>query len=349
MPNRITIFEIAKRAGVSRSTVSRVINNDANVNSNTRERVQTVMQKFNYQPNAAARSLAAGRTRILGLVIPMGVGALFSDSYFPLLIQGIYAACNQHDYSTMLWLTEPEHEQRTIRQILHSGLIDGVIVASATIKDPLIEALASSDIPFVLVGRYPGKGQLSYVDVDNRKSARDAVLYLIHLGYTKIATIAGPQNHFAGVDRLDGYKDALRSRGIVIDPKLIVEADFGEDGGYEAMQKLLPRTPQAIFCASDAIALGALRALREAGKRVPEDIALVGYDDLPLAARTEPALTTVSQPIGRAGVIAAEMLMNLVRHPDSPPRHVILPTELAIRKSSGEGLKAATAMNMNRN
>src|SRR5581483_6941407 len=340
MSNRLTIIEIAQHAGVSRSTVSRVINDDPNVNSITRERVRTVMQKLNYQPNAAARGLAAGRTRILGLVIPMGVGTLFTDPYFPLLIQGIYAACSECEYSTMLWLAEPEYERRTIRQILQSGVIDGVIVASAMVQDPLIEALIKSDLPFVLVGRYPNSSRVNYVDVDNRPSARDAVLYLSQLGYKRIATIAGLQNHVAGVDRLNGYKDALRARGVPLDPHLIVHADFTEGGGYSATLQLLPHSPRAAFCASDAMALGALRALREVGKRVPKDIAVVGFDDLPVAARTEPPLTTVRQPIDRAGSVAAEMLIDLIHKPAAAPRRVILPTELAIRKSCGAELPA---------
>lgn len=344
MSSRLTIMEIAKQAGVSRSTVSRVINDDPKVNSDTRERVRSLMQTLNYHPNIAARGLAAGRTRILGLVIPMGVGALFSDPYFPLLIQGICAACSHHDYSTMLWLAEPEYERRIIRQILQSSMIDGVIVAAPMLQDPLIEALTQSEMPFILIGRYPGNGLVSYVDVDNRKSARDAVMYFLRLGYQRIATIAGPQNHVAGIDRLDGYKDALRARGILPDPKLIAEADFSQDGGYSAMQQLLPHAPQAVFCASDAMALGALRALREAGKRVPEDIAVIGYDDLPFAARADPPLTTVRQPIDRAGLIAAETLMDFIQEPDTAPRRVILPTELAIRKSCGADLPAEMRM-----
>lgn len=346
MSSRLTIMEIAKHAGVSRSTVSRVINDDPKVNSDTRERVRSVMTTLNFHPNTAARGLAAGRTRILGLVIPMGVGALFSDPYFPLLIQGICAACSHHDYSIMLWLAEPEYERRIIHQILQSSMIDGVIVAAAMLQDPLIEALTQSEMPFILVGRYPSNAQVSYVDVDNRKSARDAVLHFLRLGYHRIATIAGPQNHVAGIDRLDGYKDALRVRGILPDPKLIVEADFTEDGGYSAMQQLLPYTPHAVFCASDAMAMGALRALREAGKRVPEDIAVIGYDDLPFAARADPPLTTVRQPIDRAGLVAAETLMDFILEPDSSPRRVILPTELAIRKSCGAELAPEMRMHV---
>lgn len=341
MSNKLTIVEIAKHAGVSRSTVSRVINDDPNVNDSTRAQVHAVIKKMGYHPNAAARGLAAGKTRVLGLVIPMGVAALFSDPYFPLLIQGISAACNQHNYSTMLWLAEPEFERRMIQQIVSSGLIDGVIVASALVDDPMIDALTARSIPFVLVGRHPTRDGITYVDVDNRNSSRDAVLHLLRLGYRRIATITGPLNMIAGVDRLEGYREALKARGTVPDPTWMVEGDFSEGGGYAGMKRLLPAHPDAVFVASDAMALGALRALREVGQRVPDDVAIVGYDDMPFAARTEPPLTTVRQPIHRAGFVAAETLMDLIVEGSAGPRRVILPTELVIRESCGALLEPA--------
>lgn len=347
--DRLTIIEIAKQSGVSRSTVSRVINDDPNVNAMTRQRVRSVMQKLNFQPNAAARGLAAGRTRILGLVIPMAVGALFSDPYFPQLIQGIAAASNQYDYSTMLWLAEPEYERKTIQQIVSASMIDGVIVASALTDDALIEAVRLRHIPFVLIGRHPVHNDITYVDVDNRNSSRDAVLHLLRLGYKRVATITGPLNMIGGMDRLAGYKDALKARGLASDPQLIVVGDFTEQSGYNAMQELLPQTPDAVFVASDTMALGAIRALREAGKRVPNDVALVGYDDMPFAARAEPPLTTVRQPIHRAGFVAAETLMELIREHDGAPRRVILPTELVIRESCGARMLSEKRLAMTSN
>ncbi len=332
---KLNLEEIARRSGVSRSTVSRVINNDPNVKTETRERVQDIIHQLNFQPNVAARSLASGRTRVLGLVIPRGVTALFTDPYFPILIQGIASACNVHDHSVMLWLAEPEYERRTIHQVMHGGLIDGVIVSSMLMDDPLVQALADNQKPFVLVGRHPTNASLSYVDVDNIKGAHSAVAHLLRLGRRRIAAITGPQNAIVGADRRTGYLDALRERGLAPDPRLTVEGDFTETSGYLGMQRLLAHDPDAVFAASDMMAQGALRALREAGRRVPEDVAVVGFDDMPFAATTEPPLTTVRQPIGRLGATAVEILIDLITQPAAGPRRVLLSTELVIRKSCG--------------
>ena len=335
-----TLEEIAKAAKVSRSTVSRVVNNDPNVSDETRRHVQAVVQRLNYHPNMAARSLVSGRTRILGLVIPMGVGALFSDPYFPILIQGVSSACNALDYSVMLWLAEPEYERRMISQLSRSALMDGVIVASMLTADPMVTALKARGLPFVLVGRHPSDQQVSYVDVDNVVSAREAVAYLQRLGHRRIAAITGPQNMIAGADRLEGYVGALRAKGLMPQANLIAEGDFTEDGGHHAMQRLLPSKPDAVFASSDTMAVGALRAIHEAGLRVPADIALVGFDDMPFAARTDPPLTTVRQPIRQAGSTVAEALVDLITHPDSQPRRIVLPTELVIRASSGPAVNS---------
>ena len=329
-----TLEEIAKLARVSRSTVSRVINDDPHVDARTRQRVLAMVQRLNYHPNVAARGLAAGRTRILGLVIPMGVSALFTDPYFPLLIQGVSAACNAHDHSVMLWIAEAEYERRMIRQILHNGLVDGVIVASNLLNDPLVDALSASRIPFVMIGRHPEKENLNHVDVDNRRSAREMVEYLLRHGCRRIGTITGPKNMIAGMDRLEGYLDALRGNGIAVEPALIAEGDFSEASGQAAMQRLIPGEPDAVFVASDSMAVGALRALRNANLRVPQDVALAGFDGMPFAEHTDPPLTTVRQPVHHTGFVAAETLIDLVANPGSPPRRIILPTELVIRGST---------------
>jgi LacI family transcriptional regulator len=331
----LTLEQIATIAGVSRATVSRVINSDPNVSEKTRARVMGVIDQLNFQPNRAARSLAGGRAGVIGLVIPVGVGTIFAEPFFSLLIQGVTSESNSRDVSTMLWLAEPDYERRMITKILYNGLVDGLIISSTTSDDPLIEAVCRGHMPFVVVGRYPCREELTYIDSDNLTGAYQAVEHLLGLGRQRIATITGPQNTAVGQDRYLGYVQALRQHGQTLLPELVVESDFTDGGGYDAMQRLLPHHPDAVFIASDWMALGALRALRAAGLRVPEDIALVGFDNIPLASQTTPPLTTIRQQILQMGALASQMLLDLLDNPGSPPVQKILPTELVVRESSG--------------
>lgn len=330
----ITLEEIAKLSDVSRSTVSRVINGDPNVKEETRQRVLKVIERINFQPNLAARSLAAGRTNVIGLVIPAGIAEIFSDPWFPQVVNGISTACNIKGYSVMLWLAEPEYERQMITKILHSGLLDGVVVSSIDINDPIVQALYDSKMPFILIGRHPSL-QIQYIDVDNEAGGYKATKHLIDIGHKKIATIAGPQNLIAGLDRFHGYRRALEESNRFFDPQLVVEGDFSEGSGYEACKMLLPHKPDAIFVANDTMALGALRAMREVGIKVPEDIAIVGFDDIPNAISSPVPLTTVRQPTQEMGVAAVNSLIKKITQPASDFENLIFPTELIVRKSCG--------------
>lgn len=331
----MTIKEIAALAQVSRSTVSRVLNNDPDVSENTRVRVKQVIEKINYHPNIAARRLAGGHTGVIGLLMPMGVSTLFSDPYFSLIVQGVASASNSVDHTVVLWLAEPEFERRTIGQFLHNHIIDGAIIASNLIDDPLLKALTDSDLPFILIGRHPASAEVSYVDVDNQNAAFEMVSYLARTGFSQIATITGKLDMIAGFDRLAGYKQAMRHYNLPIQQKMIIEGDFSEQGGYNAMMKLLPAQPEAVFVASDTMAMGAIRAAHECGRRVPEDISIAGYDDMPFAASSNPPLTTIRQPVQQCGAIAAQTLIDMIDRPSATHHHIILPTELVIRSSCG--------------
>ncbi len=337
----MNVKQIAKLSGVSAPTVSRVLNNHPDVREATRQRVLAVMQQTNYQPNAAARSLAAGQTNVLGLVVWREPDTIFNEAYFSRLLLGISSACNARDRAVMLWLVEPKHEQRMIQKITAGGLVDGVIISTMRLADPLTAALQASRIPFIQIGRHAAGVQASYVDVENLNGAREAVMHLLRLGRRRIATITGPLNMISSLDRRDGYLAALTERKAPINSALMIEGDGSETGGYLAMQLLLPHQPDAVFVANDQMALGALRVLTEAGRRMPEDVALIGFDDLPFALQTTPPLTTVRQPIMQAGALAAEMLMELIDNPASPPKRVVLPAELVIRHSCGFRLQTA--------
>jgi LacI family transcriptional regulator len=330
----LTLEDIARISKVSRSTVSRVINGDEKVREETRCRVMDVIQQNNFHPNMAARHLAAGRTNAIGLVIPAGVGEIFNDPYFSQLIQGVSGACNVKEYSVMLWLAEPEYERRMIRQIVSNGTVDGVVVSSTLMDDPIVISLHNSNIPFILIGHHPSI-EVNSVDIDNVQAAKQATQHLIDCGHSRLATINGPQNQMAGHDRSYGFRLALQEKGLVFDAMLSADGDFTEAGGYTAMQKLLPASPDAVFAANDMMAAGALRAIREAGLRAPEDIALVGFDDIPMAAQLDPPLTTIRQPIKRMGSLAVETLIEAIHQPEIRPRRIVLQPELIIRASCG--------------
>jgi LacI family transcriptional regulator len=332
----LTLEDIAKKAGVSRSTVSRVINNQPSVRDEVRQRVLSIIQETGYQPHLAARSLASQRSGIIGLVIPRSVHTLFTDPYFPRLTQGIAQACNRADYTLALFLVhDKEEEEKLYPRITRQGLLDGVILQVGLMGDRLISEVAQSEMPFIVAGRPVNAESASFVDVDNVSGAYNAVSHLIGLGYRRIGTVTGAMNTTTGVDRLQGYRQALERRGIPIVEKLIVEGDYSESSAYYATRRILPQNPDALFVASDAMALGALRAIRDLGLDVPQDIALVSFDDLPPATSAEPPLTTVRQPIRRLGIKLVETLLDIIDEGCKLPQRIIFDTELIIRESCG--------------
>ena len=332
----LTLEDIARLAGVSRSTVSRVINNHPSVRGSVRTRVLEVIQNTGFHPNLAARALVSKRSWMLGLVVPRSVSSFFTDPYFPFLTQGIAQACNQHNFTLGFFLVSTkEDEDKIFPRVSRKGYLDGIIVQSGQIGEGLIDRLNNADIPLVIAGRPLQPNNLSYVDVDNVTAAAIAVNHLIGLGYARIATITGPVDNTVGIDRRAGYEQALAQHGLPVEADLMVAGDFTEPGGYAAMKKLLPTRPRAVFAASDGMAIGAMRAIQSVGLRVPQDIAVVGFDDLPMPTPPTPLLTTMRQPIQEFGARAVEVLIDLIENGNLPPRKVIMTAELIIRDSCG--------------
>lgn len=332
----LTLDDIAKKSGVSRSTVSRVINGQPYVRQDVRERVLKVIQETGFHPNLAARALASQRSWMIGLVLPRSVSSFFADPYFPRLTQGVAQACNQHNYTLALFLVStPEDEENIYPRVSRKGFLDGILVQSGEIGDQLIERLVKFTVPLVVAGRPFHNDDVSYIDVDNVRAAYNAVNHLAQLGYQRIGTIAGSANSTVSIDRKEGYLKALLEHGLPYDESLIVEGDYTEKSGYEAMKHLLNARPDAVFAASDTMAIGAVRAVQEAGLCVPGDIALVGFDDLPVATQGEIKLTTIRQPIVQFGVKAVGILIDLIENGIQPSRRIIMDTELVIRDSCG--------------
>lgn len=331
----LTLEDIGRLAGVSRSTVSRVINHQPSVRPDVRERVEEVIRRTGYSPNVAARSLVSGRSGVLGLVIPSRVHALFEDPYFSRLIQGISAASNNAGNTLSLFLFQTEEEESALYpRVVTAGFLDGLIITATRMADPLLARMAGSEVPVVMVGRPDAEG-LSFVDVDNRGGAALAAGHLCDLGHERIGLVGAPVSTTAGVDRLNGFVEGLALRGRVLHPSLRIDGDFSEASGYRAMRELIPREPDAVFVASDTMAVGALRALREAGLRVPQDIAVMGFDGLPASEQSVPALTTIRQPVTRTGERAVQMLNDLISGAAMAPVVEVMPVELVVRESCG--------------
>ena len=333
----LTLEDVAKKAGVSRSTVSRVLNAQPNVSEDVRQRVLEIIQTTGFRPHAAARSLASQRSWTIGLVLPHSVSFFFTDPYYQHLIKGVAQGCNEYDYTMALFLVgSKEDEAKIFPRVSHQGLLDGVLVQAGHHGDQaIIGYLVDAEMPLVIIGRPFRSDNVSYLDIDNVNSASMAVSHLIRLGRKRIGTIAGPATSTVGIDRKQGYLKALTERDQMIDKTLIVEGDFTENGGYYAMQQLLQAKPDAVFAASDIMAIGAMRATREAGIKIPDDIAFVGFDDLPISAISNVQLTTVRQPVAQFGSKAVEMLVDQITHGVHTPVHIIMDTELVIRSTCG--------------
>ncbi len=334
--NGTTLEEVASRAGVSRATVSRVVNGSPRVSGDIRKAVEAAVHELGYVPNRAARSLVTRRSGSIGVIVAEPTGRLFTDPFFPRLLRGISASLSARDLQLVLLMPSSPSETHRTADYLAAGHVDGALLVSLHDDDPLPAAMAAAHLPMVVSPRPRRPMSVSYVDVDNRGGAHTAVAHLVESGRRVIATVAGPADMAPGVDRLSGYRDALTDAGLPTDPSLVAIADFTQEGGTAAMERLLADRPDidAVFAASDLMAAGVLSVLAAAGRRVPEDVAVVGFDDSPVAMTTRPNLTSVRQPIEEMGHEMARLLIDAVEGGDRVPRRVILATELIERASS---------------
>lgn len=332
---RVTIRDVAAAAGVSYQTVSRVINNRPDVAEETRRRVWQVIEELGYQPSAIARGLVSKRTYTLGLIT-----ADFSDYFFTQVIVGAEAEARKQGYFFMLCSTErnPDDEPEYLR-LLTEREVDGILFARPSTEEDSrhILSLIQQGVPLVTTAYWLPGEKLTVVDVDNVDGGLQATECLIKRGHRRIGMITGPAGWKSVNDRTEGYKLALSKAGIPFDASLVEYGDWSYQSGYEAMQRLLAKAPQitALFAQNDQMAIGAMRALREAGRRIPDDVALVGYDDIPAAAYCDPPLTTIRQPMQQVGKVATHLLIELINDPDAERKEVLLKTELIRRGTCG--------------
>lgn len=327
----VTIIDVAREAGVSYTTVSRVINDKDNVRPDKRERVLAAMSRLGYVVNQHARTLAGGRSQIIGMIVHD-----LGTNYVAEIVRGIETALDSTSYDLMLYTTHrrPGRESSHIIQ-MSNGMVDGLLLFSPRANEDALSALNQRGVPHVIIDNRDRTSQHSTISVTNWQGAFEATNYLVSLGHRRIGFITGALDTDCSHERLSGYKAALDAAGLAVDAALVREGNFQRQPGYRCACELLSlhERPTAIFASNDVSAFGALEAIRDHGLRVPDDISLVGFDDIPPAAHLHPALTTVRQPLQRMGERAMEMLLRVIEGRQSAIVHAELPTELVVRRS----------------
>jgi LacI family transcriptional regulator len=332
MTRNVTIIDVAREADVSYATVSRVINNGEHVKPEKRERVLKAMAKLGFSVNQQARSLRGGRSNTIGLLVrDIGTG------YMGELVRGIDAELDHSGYDLMLHTTHRlKSKEAAYVSTITRGLADGLLLILPRNPEAYIETLRNRRFPFVLIDHQGIDDKGPAVGATNRQGGIDATRHLIQLGHRRIGFITGHSELGCSQDRLAGYKAALIEAGLPIDPNLIREGDFHQPRGYSAASELLalPDPPTAIFAANDVSAFGVMESVRDHGKRIPNDISIVGFDDIPQTGQVNPPLTTVRQPLEEMGRTAARMLLEMFEDPQRRPGKIELPTELIVRDST---------------
>jgi LacI family transcriptional regulator len=333
----VTLKELAARAKVHPSTVSRVANNDPSLRiaPTTRSRIEALLLETEYRPNGVARGLKLRQTLVLAVVIPD-----ITNPFFAAMFRGIEDGATPRGYQVLLCNTDGSPErQRSHLQSLAARRVDGVILASTFLNDPAVRWLRHQRTPYVLVNRFSDEDADPFVGSDDVKGATLATQHLIGLGHVRIGHLAGQPTVSTGVLRRRGYLAAMAEAGLPDDPDLVVESGFVEEGGAQAMRRLLSlkRPPTAVFAVTDMTAVGAYGEARRQGLRIPEDLAIVGYNDIPLAGRLIPGLTTVHVPIHEFGTVAAGMLLEEIDTSELTPRRVVFAPQLVVRGSTSAG------------
>lgn len=324
--------DVAEHAGVSATTVSHVINETRLVSDELRERVLAAIDELDYRPNHLARSLRRGRTHTIGMIIPTGI-----NPYFAEIAQGVEETSFEEGYSVILCNSKGSPDKaRTYADVLVEKQVDGILLVSVELSVEGIRTLQAQQVPLVVVNRDISGSRTDSVLVDQAHGSYLGTRHLTGQGHRRVACITGPSDLTPSAERIAGYRQGLAEAGVPVDESLILESSLDFEGGYEAACQLIPmaRSPTAVVAGNDLMALGTIRAAREMGRRVPEDLSVVGYDDVILASYSIPPLTTIAQPRHEIGVLAATLLLERMRDPDLPPRQRSLDVSLVVRQST---------------
>ena len=327
-----TSEDVAKKAGVSVATVSRVLNDSPHVSPAVRRKVLRAAKALNYQPNRTAQRLRAKRSHVIGLVI-----SDIQNPFFTSVVRGIEDVAYKHDYSVVLCNSDEDPEkERLYINVMRAEAVGGVILASTTETNPLVADLFDHDIPVVAIDRRIKDKRVDAVLAANAQGAFEAVSHLIALGHRRIGFVGLPLTRTTGKERYDGYARALRAHGLSVSRQLVRIADAKQQGGYQRAIDLMTERPSitALFVANNLMTLGALSAIRERGMKIPDDISVVGFDDMPWATLLEPPLTAVAQPTYELGQRAAELLLERLKQPQKPAAQIELKTSLIVRGST---------------
>lgn len=326
----ITIKDIARQANVSTTTVSRVINNKPDVSDSTKEKIQKIINKNNYQPNNIARGLVLKKTKTIGLIIPD-----ISNPFFPEIIKGVEHKTKDYGYSVIICDTENQIKQeKSSIDLLINNRVDGIIMSLSSESVMDLNTIKKSNLSIVQLDRNIPELKYPMVSVDNKLSAYKATEYLINLGHKKVGHVTGDLNTKPAIDRLKGYKEALKDNNINFIDKLVINGNYSKKSGYTAMKKMLKNeNPTAVFFANDLMALGAYEVLDENELKIPDDISIIGHDDIDVSSLVQPKLTTMRQPKNKLGKIAAKILLDLIENNKEFHEDVVLNTELVERQS----------------
>jgi len=336
---RPTQRQIAEEVGVSRTTVSLVLNNvpGVRISSGTRQRIVEVARRLNYYPDAAARTLVSGRTQTIGFVLCQSPDRIFADAFLPEVLRGVGDAVQESGFRVLVHSVEDVIAPDAYVGLVREKQTDGIILSGPRSDDRQLARLRAEGFPIVLLGQLSGS-DFPFVDVDNVGAAKQAVNHLLELGHRRIGMITNaPLTYTAARDRLTGYRQVLEEAGVTYEQELVRYGDFREESGFHAMRQLLSlaEPPTAVFVASDLVAFGALVAIKEQGLRVPDDVSLVGFDDVRLAHYVDPPLTTVRLPAYGLGYQAATLLTQLIGTGSVGAQQILLQTELVVRESCG--------------